>query len=136
VARQEAADSGDRLLEDPGFRRKVAEQEIAIMALDWTERRLNSGRAVGESVGNAAASMKKLSTSQMGQNVEELMLEALGRYALPDQRASLGVGANEPPVGPEYAAVPTARYLNGRASTVFGGSSEIQHNILARILGL
>jgi acyl-CoA dehydrogenase len=46
----------------------------------------------------------------------------------------LGAGANTPPVGPSYALTPTAKYLNSRAATIYGGSQEIQHNILARII--
>ena len=64
-------------------------------------------------------------------------LDALGVYAAPDQLAALGIGANTAPVGPDYATTPTARYLNMRASTIYGGSSEVQHNIMARAaLGL
>jgi alkylation response protein AidB-like acyl-CoA dehydrogenase len=37
-------------------------------------------------------------------------------------------------VGPAYALTPTAKYLNSRAATIYGGSQEIQHNILARII--
>jgi len=137
IAEAEAGDHGGPLLDDPEFRRKTAKLEIDLMAADWLERRLNSGRNIGESVGNSAASMKKLMASEKGQLIAELTVEALGHYAAPDQRAALGVGANEPPIGPEYAATPMARYLNGRASTIFGGSSEVQRNILARVaLGL
>lgn len=137
IATAERGDGGGTLLEDPDFRRKTARLEIELIAADWLERRLNSGRAIGESVGNSAASMKKLMASELGQQLAELTMEALGNYAAPDQRASLGMGANEPPIGPEYAVTPTARFLNGRASTIFGGSSEVQRNILARVaLGL
>ena len=137
LARQQPGDGAQALYDDPYFRRELAKLEIQVMAVDWTERRLNAQRQAGESIGNAAASLKKLSASELSQKIEDLTMRALGIYALPDQRASLGSGANEPPVGPEYAATPTARFLNGRASTIFGGSSEVQRNILARVaLGL
>jgi alkylation response protein AidB-like acyl-CoA dehydrogenase len=137
IARQEVADDADDLLEDASFRRKTASLEIEVMAADWTDRRLNSGRVVGQSVGSAASSMKKLLGSELGQRVAELSVEALGHYAVPDQRAALTVGSNAPAIGPDYAATPVAKYLNGRASTIFGGSSEVQRNVLTRVgLGL
>jgi len=46
-------------------------------------------------------------------------------------------GGNEPPIGPEYAAAAAPRYFNDRKYSIFAGSNEIQHNIMAkRILGL
>jgi alkylation response protein AidB-like acyl-CoA dehydrogenase len=137
IARMERGDAGDDLLGDPEFRRHAAKLEIDLIAADWLERRLNAEQAIGGNVGIAAASMKKLVATEVGQRVAELTVGALGPYAAPDQRASLGMGANEPPVGPDHAATPMARFLNGRASTIFGGSSEVQRNILARAaLGL
>jgi alkylation response protein AidB-like acyl-CoA dehydrogenase len=137
IARQERGDDGLALIDDAAFRRDLANHEIQLMAIDWTEQRLASGLSVGQSVGAAGASLKKLTVSEFGQSLEALAMEALGPYASPDQRMSLGMHANEPPIGPSYAATPTARYLNGRATTIAGGSSEVQHNIIARLaLGL
>ena len=135
IAREQPGDAVGRLYDDPHFRREVAQLEIQVMALDWTERRLDAA-SQGSDIGNAAASLKKLCGSELAQRIEELTMQALGPYAAADQDAALGSGANEPPIGPAYAATPTARFLNGRAATIFGGSSEVQRNILARVLGL
>jgi alkylation response protein AidB-like acyl-CoA dehydrogenase len=137
IAKLQPADDGGALYDDPDFGRDLARLEIDVMALDWTERRLSAKQRAGDGIGNAAASLKKLCASELGQRIENLTMRALGPYALADQREGLGSGANAPPIGPDYALTPTARYLNGRASTIFGGSSEVQRNILARVaLGL
>jgi alkylation response protein AidB-like acyl-CoA dehydrogenase len=136
IADQEASGDGGSLRENIAFRRKLAELEIEMMAADWTDLYLSSGASVGESVGGTAASIKKLLASHKGQNIAEVAMEALGIYAAPDQRRALGAYPQEPPIGPVYAVTPTTRHINGRASTVYGGSSEVQHNILARLLGL
>lgn len=128
---------GATIRENPEFQHKIAKAEIAISAIEFTERRIISQLSAGGPVGDATASMLKLKGSETMQFVTELALEALGLYAAPDQRPALDRGSNNPPVGPDYGVTVTARYLNTRAATVYGGSSEVQRNILARVaLGL
>jgi alkylation response protein AidB-like acyl-CoA dehydrogenase len=137
MARQEPSGLGGNLLQDDEeFRRKTAAMEIDLITADWTDLHLSSGKRVGESVGGTAASIKKLLASQKGQDVAELAVEVIGPYAMADQRGALGAHPREQPIGPAYSVTAMTRHLNGRASTVFGGSSEVQHNILARLLGL
>jgi alkylation response protein AidB-like acyl-CoA dehydrogenase len=136
IAGKEAFEGG-ALLRDPSFARKLASLDCELTAMEWTERRIVSELSTRGSIGDASASSLKLASSEMLQRVTELAIEAIGHYAAPDQRDALTPGANAPGVGPEWALTPTARYLNARAWTIFGGSSEVQRNILARAaLGL
>jgi alkylation response protein AidB-like acyl-CoA dehydrogenase len=137
IARQTPGDDGQRhLIDDPVFRHKLAALEIQVMAAEALDQLLSARLQAGDSIGTSAASMKKLVGSQLGQAISELSMEALGPYAVADQREALSNGAAFC-IGPEYALTPTVRYLNGRATTIFGGSSEIQRNILAKTaLGL
>ncbi len=137
MAKAEAGGDGSALWRDGDFRRRAADLEVAIGAVEFTERRVVSAASTGKPVGSAISSMLKLKGSETMQLVTELAMEVLGVMAAPDQRFALGMGANEGPIGPAHAATPTARYLNTRAASIYGGSSEVQRNILARAaLGL
>lgn len=132
VAHAELGEDGRPLWEDADFRHRIMQLETEIMAIDWTERRQIASRGAGEAASNVMASILKLTVSEAGQKLNQLTSEALGPYAMVDQRHALGMGANEDVAGPSYALTPTARYLNSRASTIFGGSSEVQRNIIAK----
>jgi alkylation response protein AidB-like acyl-CoA dehydrogenase len=137
MAQAECNGAGAALSDDEAFQKKMAEAETEILAVDFTERRLISQLSTGGPVGDATASMLKLRGSELTQTLSTLALEAIGAYAAPDQRGGAWRGTQEPPIGPDYAFTVTARYLNTRAATIYGGSSEVQHNILARTaLGL
>jgi alkylation response protein AidB-like acyl-CoA dehydrogenase len=138
IAREAPGDHGGALADDPSFRRKLTWLEIDLIAAKALEERLSRSDLVSDVISpEVAPSIKKLSVSERGQAVSALAMETLGPYAAPDQRAALGIGANEPPIGPDYALTPTAKYLIGRASTIYAGSSEVQRNIVARAaLGL
>ena len=75
-------------------------------------------------------------TSEIQQRITELALEAVGHYGAPYFRG-FGEGDNEHPIGPDYAHRTAPSYFNMRKTTIYGGSNEIQHNIIAKmVLGL
>jgi alkylation response protein AidB-like acyl-CoA dehydrogenase len=139
IASIERGDGGGRMLDDPDFRRKIAEAEIKTEALNATELRVFAGRANGEAMG-AVSSMLKLEGSQMQQVMTELALEAAGVYAAPfvqDTWAGIEGRTNTPRAGPDYAATLAPQYFNYRKTSIYAGSNEIQHNIMAKmVLGL
>jgi alkylation response protein AidB-like acyl-CoA dehydrogenase len=139
IAGIERSDQGQRMLDDPDFRKKLSEVQIKVEALNATELRVFAGRAAGEAMG-ATSSMLKLEGSQMQQAITELALEAAGIYAQPfvqDTWAELDGRTNVARAGPEYAATVAPMYFNYRKTSIYAGSNEIQHNIMAKmVLGL
>ena len=72
-----------------------------------------------------------------GDDVGDLLMNALGYYANPYVPEALEYGWNEEPVGPDYAATLAPAYFNMRKTTIYAGSNEIQRNIIAKaVLGL
>jgi pimeloyl-CoA dehydrogenase large subunit len=130
---------GDKpLIEDERFALKVAAIEVELKALEMTQLRVVAAeRARGRSnKPDPASSILKIKGSEIQQNISELLMEAIGPYALPDQFRH-DDRWNEPPIGPDYAPPLAPQYFNWRKISIYGGSNEIQKNIIAKaILGL
>ena len=137
IAAKEVSDGGGRMIEDPDFRRKLAEMEMRIEALNATELRAFSGRESGARMG-AISSMLKCQGSETQQAITELALEAAGLYATPYVADGLvELTSNELKPGPEHAWTVAGSYFNYRKTSIYAGSNEIQHNIMAKaLLGL
>lgn len=137
VSLYETADDGGSLAEDSAFKLKLAELQIDVMAIQWTDNRMAAESGISPSVAQALPNMQKLRASETRQRLNELRVEALGVYGAVDQRKGLGIEASEPPIGPDYGLTAMVEYLESRARTIFAGASEIQRNIIARAaLGL
>jgi alkylation response protein AidB-like acyl-CoA dehydrogenase len=121
---------------ETAFRRKLAEAEIAIEAIEMTEHRVMSALSAGKNPGPASSMLKTQGTEAM-QRLDELGIEAVEKWGWVDQREARKPGANVEPVGPDHALQAMPRYLNDRAASIYGGSNEIQRNIMAAlVLGL
>lgn len=135
IARQEKSD-GRPLLEQADFARKVAALEFDLTALEFTNLRVMAGDNAGQGPGSES-SILKIKGTEIEQAMNELLVEALGYYAAPYERDWLRPDWNEPPVGPDYAPGLMPEHLLRRASSIYGGSNEIQKNIIAKmVLGL
>ena len=136
MARGETSDAGAALFEDPAFRARLAEAEIAVTAIEFTEHRMLSALASGKNPGPASSMLKTQSTEAM-QRIDELAIDVAAHYAAVDQKDAREAGSNITPVGPDHSLVAMARYLNNRAGSIYGGSNEIQRDIMAKlVLGL
>ncbi|MCC1495677.1 acyl-CoA dehydrogenase family protein [Alcanivorax sp. 1008] len=124
------------LKDDPVWQYKMASLEADILALEFTEMRIKSALSSGKDPG-ALASMTKILGTELLQKATELRIETLGAQALIWQPQALVPGAEQPPLGPEYAMTAMPHYLNSRACSIYGGSNEVQRGIIAKaVLGL
>ena len=128
--------NGKPLIQDPLFAARVAQVEIDLIALEITNLRALSAESEKRAPG-PEASILKIKGTEIQQTLSELMMYAVGPYALPFQRESPEEGDFKSIAGPEYAAPLAATYCNVRKTSIYGGSNEIQRNIIAQmILGL
>jgi len=120
--------NGKSMIEDPQFSLKLAQAELNVMALEYTNFRALAALASGQ-VPGAESSLLKIKGSQAQQMLQELKVEMSGYYAYPWQ--------TEQAVGPVPFKKSLANYNFGRASTIYGGSTEVQYGVMAKaILGL
>jgi alkylation response protein AidB-like acyl-CoA dehydrogenase len=133
----EAEQSGGApLIESPRFRDKIAGTEIELMALEYSVLRVLSDESAGRAPG-PESSILKIKGSEVQQAITELALEAVGYYGYPHVPEALHEGWNEEPIGAPYAAPVAPTYFNWRKASIYGGSNEIQKNIIAKmVLGL
>ena len=128
---------GERpLIEDRHFREKLAEVEVELKALEMTQLRVVSDERKRGRTGkpNPASSILKIKGSEIQQRLTELVMDVAGPYVSPWLLHDHGT--NEPPIGPECAAEAAPVYFNYRKVSIYGGTNEIQRNIIAKaILG-
>ncbi|MCW5633674.1 MAG: acyl-CoA dehydrogenase family protein [Rubrivivax sp.] len=124
--------------DDLRFRDQIALLEVDIVALEMlvlrvlsAEQSANKGRADLDIAG-----LLKIKGSEIQQRYTELTMLACGPYALPFVKEAMEAGWQGDHVGAAHCATATAGYLNYRKTTIYGGSNEVQRNIVAQtVLG-
>ena len=135
IAKETSIGDGLNLSDEPGFLRKISQCEIEIQALEFVELRIFSALSAGQRVGPESSTLK-LRGTELQQRLQELSVEAIGYWALPFVNNTFA-NINEPSIGPDYAMTVAPSYFNGRKTTIYAGSNEIQRNIISKaVLGL
>jgi alkylation response protein AidB-like acyl-CoA dehydrogenase len=125
------------LLEDALFQAQLGAVEAQFKTLEIGVLRLLSNMQAGVPAGAGASSFIKVRGTEIAQSVLELALVAAGPDARPYQPALLFTDSAHAPIGPMDAVTPASSYFWRRAMTIYGGSTEIQKNIMAKhVLGL
>lgn len=137
MTRAQASGTGGFLLDDPVFALRIARLEFEALALETTELRILAEMSQGRKPG-PQTSLVKLAASTLRQQIDALAMSAFAYAGLQLSTCRPLYAADcDAPVHNKQAQVAPARYLNSRAWTIFGGSNEVQKNIIAKtVLGL
>jgi alkylation response protein AidB-like acyl-CoA dehydrogenase len=129
--------AGGRLADDAKFRERLASIEVELKALEITNMRVVADmQKSGGTRADPKASVLKLKGSELQQAATELLMEIAGPAAHPYSREAIQGEAGEF-IGPEWAGASAPNYFFSRAYSIYGGTSEVQRNIVAKnILGL
>jgi alkylation response protein AidB-like acyl-CoA dehydrogenase len=122
---------GKAMIEDPIFQMRLSDIEMELMALEYTELRVFASMAAGGMPG-PESSLLKIKGTEIAQAIHELQLQLASYYggALPDDLTAEQLGH-------DFAFEARGRYMYGRAATIYGGSNEVQRNVIAKaVLGL
>ncbi|MGE0385119.1 MAG: acyl-CoA dehydrogenase family protein [Gammaproteobacteria bacterium] len=132
VARAQAG-NGRPLVDDPRFRDKLARVEIDFMSHYWSLMRMISLERSGKPIG-AQASILKIRGSELQQDITELLMECAGPYALPYLPEALEIGWTGDTAGGMALNPLAGVYFDYRKASIYGGSNEIQKNIIAKMM--
>ncbi len=121
--------------EDIRFRDEIAKLEVDVVALEMMVLRVLSAEKSGKNSLDVAG-LLKIRGSEMQQRYSELMMLAAGPYSLPFIREAMEAGWQGDHVGAAHCAPLAPTYFNMRKTTIYGGSNEVQRNIVAQtVLG-
>ena len=136
LARETPAGEGT-VWDDPDFRRRLAWSEIELKALEITQMRVVAAqRGKASDKPDPSSSILKIKGSEIQQQATQLLVDVAGPYAMPRPDPE-EEGLNLPSVGPEWADAAAPLFFNYRKVSIYGGSNEIQRNIIAKaFLGL
>jgi alkylation response protein AidB-like acyl-CoA dehydrogenase len=139
-AKEAASDmraGGRPLIEDSEFRRRIAQLETDIKALEITQLRVLSAQKADESKQDPLTAVLKVKGTELLQATSELVMDTGGPLSMPDWAQELAALSNEPELGPAWATEATRSYLMLRAASIYGGTNEIMKNIVSKaVLGL
>ncbi|MEP1445321.1 MAG: acyl-CoA dehydrogenase family protein [Paraglaciecola sp.] len=129
-------DGNNKLMDDPIFAQKVANLEIDLLALEYTELRTLSAISTGKAPGPESSILKIVGT-QIIQGIDELYVEAAAYYSMPYVPQQFEDEFDGQHIGPDTAANSALTFFNNRKTSIYGGSNEIQTNIISKaVLGL
>ncbi len=122
---------GRSLLADPLFQKRLSDIEIDLMALEFTELRVLASVATGGAPG-AESSLLKIKGTELQQAAQELLMEVAAYY-----QGVLPCDLSAEQLGHAFGRQARQGFMYGRASTIYGGSNEVQKNVIAKaVLGL
>ena len=124
----EAKERNPHFDSDEHIAQKMARLTIDLKALEITELRILSSVSGGENPG-PESSIMKLTSTRLEQGINELSVDVMGYEGFVMNPVAQGN-----PVRADYKSSVVPRYLNNRAASIFGGSQEIQHNIIAKMV--
>lgn len=123
---------GKPLSEDPLFAARIARVEIELENMKTTNLRTLAASGSGGSAPLEMSAMLKIRGTEIRQEISSLTRRALGPYAQPFVSEALDEDFNGEPVGPDYAAPVAVDYFNNRKLSIFGGSNEVQREIITK----
>lgn len=127
--------NGKPLIDDPLFAARLGKVEIDLKALEVFNNRTISAAGAGKAPG-PESSLLKIKGTQVLQELNDIARRAAGPYATPDLPEAFDEGWNGEAPGPEFALKAARKYFNNRKTSIYGGSNEIQRNIVAKhVLG-
>ena len=125
----------EHVLDDARFRDQIALLEVDVVALEMMVLRVLSAEKSGKQ-SLEVAGLLKIRGSELQQRYTELMMLAGGPYSVPFIHEAMEAGWQGEHVGAAYLAPLAAVYFNYRKTTIYGGSNEVQRNIVAQtVLG-